>query len=69
MMAFSFNDIDYIEFKGNSFVNTLAAICCDKINQTKVPYSADGSVLEYYKGLIDSMVIYAPGGVESIVDQ
>ena len=68
--SFDFKSIEYIEFKVNSFVNTFAAISCTgKINKIKVPYSADGSILEYYKGLISSNAIYVPGGVESIVDQ
>ena len=58
MLSFSFSNIDYIEFKGNTFPNIFGVLLVDNITEIKVPYSEDHSVLEYYQGLIGS-TIYA----------
>ena len=66
-VSFKFSNIDYIEFKGNTFSNKIFAIYTDTIKEIKVPYSEDHSVLEYYKGLIENSVI--GGEVESITEK
>ena len=56
MLSFSFSNIDYIEFKGNTFPNIFGVLSVDNITEIKVPYSEDHSVLEYYQGLIGSTI-------------
>ena len=69
LFSFQFNNIKSIEFKGEQFINSLGVIYCNgKIDKIKVPYSNDGTILEYYKGLIGKSII-ASQGVGSIVDQ
>ena len=55
--AFSFDTIKYLEFTVNEFPNSIGIIWADEISEIKVPYSEDHSVLEYYKGLIESLAI------------
>lgn len=69
-IAFNFKNIEYIEFKRNVFVEDgWGIITANKINKIKVPYSEDGSILEYYQELINKGIIFASGGIDSIVDQ
>ena len=66
MSSFDFSNIDYIEFMGNTFVNSKYTIYADTIKEIKVPYSEDHSVLEYYQGLIGSTI---KGEVETISEK
>ena len=65
--SFHFEKIEYLEFKANTFCNSMGAIYAQSITEMKVPYSEDHSVLEYYKGLIENSVIV--GEVESITEK